>query len=537
MRQGATFEIIVVDLLTVLLVGMVAGLVSRRLSFPIVAGYLLAGCLLGPAGFAALDHEHHEIEALAEVGVFFMLFAIGLEFSPGQIAALGRRLLIGGALQMSLVAAPVAAIMAALGTEPRAAILTGLAVSFSSTVLVFQTLSETGRATSITGRRAIGIVLFQDAALVPLLLAVPILAGTGSGSLLGEILDLTLRSAAFIGGMAVLGFVVPRWLLPLVASDRSTAAVVLFALVVLGGITWAAHRLGLPAVIGAFFAGLVLSENRWTRQIDAVMLPFREAFAAVFFASLGLLLEPTSFANVPLLLGATAAAIAIKLGAAVVALRATDLSWPASLRTGLSLAHVGEFSFVLLLVGLEGGVITPAIYGSTAAIAILTLLTTPILFRLGGFGGSTETESEPEQPAEPDVPGPAIVVGAGPVGRRITSALEIQGYDVCVVDLSPVNLHPFAQQGFRTVVGDASRPHTLATAGARSARLVVVCVPNDDAAIAIVRGLRAHNPTARVLVRCRFQQNAENLQRAGADDVVSEEARVADALVAMLPGD
>ena len=294
------FDLVIGDLLLILLIGLVASVLSRRLRFPAVVGYLVGGCLLGPGGLGAVAHRHHEIEALGELGVFFLLFSIGLEITPSELLRLGRKLVIGGSVQMISTAMPVGAVLLGAGMAPRGAALLALAVSFSSTVLVFQGLAEQGRTSDSVGRRVIGILLFQDAALVPLLLAVPLLLGSSSGGLGWDLLLLLGRSVAFGGCVAVLAWVVPRFLLPMVCRDRSTTSIVLFSLVILGGVTRAAHLLDLPPVVGAFFAGLVLSGSRWTSQIEAIVLPFREAFAAVFFGSLGLLLPPGVLTDSPL---------------------------------------------------------------------------------------------------------------------------------------------------------------------------------------------------------------------------------------------
>ncbi len=533
-------DAVVFDLLIILMVGLVAGVTALRLRFPVVVGYLLGGCVLGPGGLGIVGQEHHQLEGLAEIGVFFLLFSIGLEITPGELARLGRKLLLGGTLQMAATALPIGLLLMAVGQPARAAWLIALAVSFSSTVLVFQALSEQGRTTNPVGRRVIGILLFQDAALVPLLLAVPLLVGSSPSGIVADVAWLIAHSLAFGGGVAVLAVLVPRFLLPVVCRDRSAASVVLFSLVLLGGVTHFAYWLGLPPVVGAFFAGLVLSGSRWTPQIEAVVLPFREAFAVVFFASLGLLLRPSVLWEKPqLVAGAFAVCVAIKVAAGAMALRATDVPWTVSLRMGVGLAHVGEFAFVLALAGLNAGVIDAGQYDVMVAVGLLTLIITPPLFRSGVASIPEEIE-----PADADEwrrgavagVGEAIVVGVGPVGQRVASTLEMQGVDVCVVDVSPVNLHAFAQAGFRTVAGDASRRTILHAAGAERAELAVVCVPDDAVAMSVVRRLRSMNADCRILVRCRYQANAAALEKLGAEHVVSEEVRVSQALVSILGG-
>ncbi len=525
-------DFVISDLLLILSIGLVAGVVSRRMKFPAVVGYLVGGCMLGPGGFGVVEQRHHEIEALGELGVFFLLFSIGLEITPGELLRLGRKLVVGGSVQMLSTAVPLGGLLLYMGLGPRAASLIALAVSFSSTVLVFQALAEQGRTSDSVGRRVIGILLFQDAALVPLLLAVPLLLGSSSGGLLWDVGSLLVRSIAFGGGIAALSYLVPRLLMPMVCRDRSTTSVVLFSLVVLGGVTRAAHVLGLPPVVGAFFAGLVLSGSRWTSQIEAVVLPFREAFAAIFFCSLGLLLPASILTDAPMrLAGLLAACLGIKTFAGALALWSTGVPVGLSLRLGAGLAHIGEFAFVLALSGLSAGLVTPEQYGFMIAIGLMTLVLAPPLLRSGMAAiGQGEDDGADEAFHADDVE-EAVVIGAGPVGQRVCSTLEMRGVDVCMVDISPVNLQQFAQLGFRTVAGDASRPQILEAAGVRSAGLTIVCVPDDEAAKGIVKGLRALNRECQVLVRCRYQGNCEPLRQLGADHVVSEEARIAQSLV------
>jgi CPA2 family monovalent cation:H+ antiporter-2 len=473
--------------------------------------------------------------------VFLLLFSVGLEFSLADLARLGWRLPIGGSLQMLLVALPVAGWLTAAGLGIRAAILVGLAVSFSSTVLVFQSLAEWGKSGTPHGRRAIGILLFQDAALIPILLLIPMITGDAdSAPGLGAYFRLGLTSVAFVAGVIVLRELLPRWVMPLLLIDRSVAPAVLFTCVVLGGMTFAAYRAGLPPVVGAFAAGLILSGNRWTAQVDALALPFRETFATVFFVSLGLLLDPAVLWREWRTVGAAVVAVlALKAVAGIIALRGTGLAWRSSLGMGFGLAPVGEFAFILLLAGHQANLLSGRSYEILMAVGLLTLMMTPVLLRKG-LEMIHESASDSGEPrgalAEWDEAiAEAVVIGAGPVGRRVASELETTGHDVCLVDRSPVNLYPFAALGFRTVGGDAADPVTLERARAASARIVVVCVPQDDASLIITRSLRHVNTTCRILVRCRFRASVAGLEKAGADQVVNEESQVSEALARVLP--
>lgn len=528
----------ITELLIILSAGLLAGFVCRLLRVSTLVGYLLVGTFLG-RGMLAWVTEVEEAEYLARAGVMLLLFSIGLEFSLSELARLSRYFFIGGSVQMGLVLVPVVLLLALFETPLRASVLIGAALAFSSTVLVFKALAERGETATPHGRRAIGVLLFQDAALVPLLLLIPLLTGEAE-SAPGPKRYVLLASSAVLLVAAVLGLraVVGRWFVPLLARLRSPELVVLFSLVVLGGVALGGYAAGLPPSIGAFAAGLVFSGNRLTAQVDALVLPFREVFSAVFFVSLGLLLDPhVLYADALLLPPALVGLVLLKWGAAAVGLRLTGLPWANALGTGIGLAHLGEFAFVLALDGTVAGVLEPVHYQRILLLALCSLILTPQLLALGlrwGAGAPARAEAEPTLGALRGGAEEAVVIGAGPVGRQVASRLEIVGMDACLIDLSPVNLHPFAQMGFRSVAGDATDGDVLRRARIEHARLVAVCVPDDQTAVRIVRTARELSPQCLILVRCRYLQTVAQAGQAGANAVVSEEQEASEALLRLL---
>jgi CPA2 family monovalent cation:H+ antiporter-2 len=487
---------------------------------------------------ALVAGEKGQLKYLAEAGALLLLFAIGIEFSLGELLRMSRFFFLGGSVQMLLVAGPVVGVCLLLGVTWNRAVLIGPAVAFSSTVLVFRALEEWGQAASPHGRRAVGILLFQDAALVPLLLLVPLLTGQGPAPDARTFLALALRATAFLT-LVVSGREVIRWsIVPLLAGLRSTELVVLFALTVLAAACLGAYAIGLTPALGAFAAGLALSDNRLTAQINALILPYRETFAAVFFVSLGTLMRfdvLDGLAVAALAFGLLAAVFLLKTAAAAVALRLVGLPWRASLGMGLGLAQLGEFSFVLLSQGLRQGVLDADLYNRMLFAALGTLIVTPLLLRVGLAQCGDLPGTEPERSREPEISiGPgrtAMVIGLGPIGRQVASRLELSGIDAVLVDLNPVNLHSFAQQGFHTISGDAADPDVLRRAGVERCRLAVVTVPDDRVSVQTVRALRQLNRRCKIRVRCRYQFNAAKVRRAGADAVVSDEAEASEALL------
>jgi len=530
---------LVYDLFVILTVGLISGIVSKRLGFSMLVGYLLAGAVVGQGGFGLVAEDAEEIEHLAHAGALLLLFAIGIEFSPEELVRLSRYFFVGGSVQMMLVATPVALACLLFGVSWRSALLIAVATALSSTVLVFRALAEWGERASPSGRRAIGILLFQDVALVPLMLLVPLLVGKEGGPQVWAYLLLALNSVLFVAAVLVLRKVFARWAVPTLSNLRSVELVILFGLVVLVGFCLGAAAAGLPPALGAFAAGLALSGNRLTGQVDALILPYRESFGVVFFVSLGTLLDPRVLMEEPLPLTiALLGVLVIKAGGAAIALRASGLRWQAAAGMGLGLAQLGELSFVLLSAGLHEGVIAELDYNRMLFVAMGTLILTPQLLKLGlrwtrGLP-LADYKVEEQHGHLPPVPQEGIVIGLGPIGRQAASQLEIMGIDVCLVDSSPVNLYAYAQQGFRTVSGDASDQEVLDRADAAHSRLAVVCVPEDQVASQIVKTLQRLNPTCSIIVRCRYEANAPKLKKAGASAVVSEEAEASAALLRLL---
>lgn len=523
------------DLLIVLTAGLLAGAACKRLGVSLLVGYLVVGALIGEGGLGFVSQQHHELEYLARGGALLLLFAVGIEFSLEELLRLGRYFLLGGVVQMVLVAVPLAAVCWACGLSRPAAVLVGSAGALSSTVLVFKALAEWGQTATPHGRRAIGILLFQDVALVPLMLLVPLLTNQGDPPTLWAYLILASKSLVFVAAVLATRKVIGRWIVPALARLRSVELVVLFALCILGGVCWAAFRLGLPPAVGALAAGMMLSGNRLSKQVDVIVLPFRESFAAVFFVTLGVLFNPRLILADPLLLTAGLAGMLIlKSAAAAVALKSIGLRWKAAAGMGLGLAQLGEFSFLVLAEGVGQGVLTVTDYNRMLFIALGTLILTPQLLRFGlrWTGGLPDERDEAGRgDLREHVAQRAIVIGIGPIGRQVASRLETMGIEVCLVDMSPINLYAFEQQGFHAVAGDARDPQVLHRADVGHCDLAVVSVPNDAAANQIVRTLRKMNPATAIVVRCRYQDNIARAVKSGANAVISEESEASGALL------
>jgi CPA2 family monovalent cation:H+ antiporter-2 len=427
----------------------------------------------------------------------------------------------------------VATVAMIFGMDAKGAVLIGSAAALSSTVLVFKGLAELGQLEAAAGRRAVGILLFQDVALVPLILLAPMLSGQGEAPHARDFGELALKAAVFFASFLLVRWLLSRWAIQLIAELRSTELVCLFAVVMLAGACLTAVKLDLPAALGALAAGVAFSGTRLSRQIDSILLPFRESFAAVFFVTLGALLRPAVFLEEPVLMTLGLVGMLIVKGlAAAAALRLVGLSWPSAAGMGIGLAQLGEFSFLLLSEGARGGVISELNYNRTLCIALGTLIATPLLLRLGSrFVRGDERGPRAGLAPYGDGADRVLVVGAGPIGRDVAAYLETSGWRVAIIDLSPVNLHPFAQQGFETIVGDARERESLQRTGIDDTRLAIICLPNDEITAQVTAAIRSANAKCAVIARCRYLLNVAAARQAGAAEVISEEAEAARAIL------
>lgn len=516
------------DLLIILGAGLSAGVVCRKLKLSLLIGYLVVGSVIGVGGLNWIPAEDHQMELLAETGALFLLFAVGIEFSRSELAKLGKYLVSAGPIQMLAVAVPLTLVARWMGMEWNAAILAGSAGALSSTVLVFRALIEIGQTATPHGLRALGVLLFQDIALVPLLLLVPLLIGGEKPPTLLDYAELGLKSLLFIAMVIIVRSLLHRFVIAMMAELRSVEIVVLFALCVLGGTCWGAYQLGLPPAIGALAAGVSLSGTRLTKQIDTILLPYRETFAAVFFVTLGTLLRPAAFFDEPVLLTlGLIGMLTLKSLAAAIALKVSGLNWKAALGMGLGLAQLGEFSFLLVSKGVNAGIISDNDYNRMLFIALGTLILTPLLLKLGLRWTSNDVAITKVMTRTSSIERGdkrrAVVIGIGPIGRQLANRLNNLGIELVLIDLSPINLHPFAQQGISTLAGDARDASVLEKAQIDRSGLVVVAIPTDDLALQVLRNVRKVNRQVTILVRCRFEASIGQLTGAGATHVVSEE--------------
>ena len=581
-------ELIVFHVTVIIVAGLVAGWICKKLGVSILIGYMLAGSILGPSvlNIAGTSHsdeansatvasvivqqslnegqpasmdegqinesiieratEDIALETVAEFGVMLLLFAIGIEFSLDRILAMLRYMFIGGVAQMLLTGVPAALLRHALGLPWNSSIIIACVISLSSTALVYKSMEEEGVASTHRAKATVGVLLFQDLALVPLLLLIPVLSGGGmpTPEYWG---GLALKSLLFCAVVVLGKIIVATLIVPHLAQLRASELIILFVLSVLFGLCGLAIALGLTPALGALAAGLILAENRLTHQIDALILPFREAFSAIFFISLGMLLDFSYVCSCPLpCLGALAAVILLKTIGGALALKTCGFKTRSALGFGFCLAQVGELAFMLLTAAYVAHAVPQNAYNTVLFVSVASLVITPNLVHWGLKFASAEGDlvlnsdagrvADPPQRNKKGVVEHIIIVGAGHIGAHLGARLETMGKSVCLIDFSPINLQRFAQEGFTTISGDAASPRILQKAGIEKAAMVYITVPDDMIALNIVRSCHELNPAATVLCRARYRLNIKPLQRAGAEMVVCEETNVCNALLKLVSG-
>lgn len=531
--------------LTLLTLGaaVLAWLCQRVRLSPIV-GYLLLGVLVGP-------FQHHlfadrdSVSALAELGVILLMFFVGIEFHLGEMRSLLPLFLGGGSLQVLLTAMCGGAAAWLCGVPPMAAVVAGLMLAFSSTALVVKAFDERGQADSQRARTGLAVLLLQDIAAILAVALLPLATHAPSASDGGP--SLTRAAAGQLGLLLVvlpLLFLGARHILPRLfdraAAARAPEAFSLLALGVCFSVALAAQLSGASLALGAFLGGLVLSGTPFAFQILADLSMLRNLAMAFFFMTIGMLVNAGFVVtHWPALLGALAALLVLKTVLATLALLTFRVPLGVAAGAGLALAQIGEFSLVVGRQAEAAGLLPPQAHQFLLALALGSLLLTPLLVgRSGAFGtwlASRGAESPSGAPAASPVGGVrAIVVGYGPVGVTLTRILRDFGIEPVIIDLNIETIRKLAASGVRSVFGDAGRREILRAAGVAQASYLLVTLPDLAGRVAVVAMARILNSNIRIVTRARYLGERAMLEEAGATAVSYEEAEVAVALAATL---
>lgn len=520
------------ELVVIFGAALVVVLVLGRLRLPTIAGFLVAGALIGPSGFGWVK-DRHQIEQLAEIGVVLLLFTIGLEFPLQELRRLGRLLAIGGGLQVALTTGAVVLWAVGRGYAPPKAVFLGFLVALSSTAIVLKGLAERGETDAPHGRLIVGVLLFQDLCVVPMMLIAPMLAGRGEG--LAALPRALLTAAAVVALTLVLARrVVPR-AIRLVAQTKRRDLFILAVVVVCAGIAWLTSLVGLSLALGAFLGGVVLADSEEGHQALSDMLPLRDIFTSLFFVSMGMLFDVRVLLNEPgLALGLVGAVLVGKTLLASFAGMMMRFPLRVALLAGMGLAQVGEFSFVLASMGSGLGLLDPRELGLFFAASVLTMLLTPFALRFGPglaagaarLGGLDRLLGlrDDSSPADAEqLSDHVVVLGYGVGGEMLVEVLRGAGVPHAVIDLDSDRVRRARERGEPLFYGDVTSPEILERVHVDRARQVAVMLNDPGATLRAVRTARRLAPGARILARARYVGDVPRLLAAGASEAVAQE--------------
>jgi CPA2 family monovalent cation:H+ antiporter-2 len=518
-------------------------LIVSRLGLPPVVGYLVAGILLGPHVLGHLT-ESTTISSLAEIGVLLLMFTIGLEFDTRYFMRIRRVALGGGALQIGLTLLAGLAAMPLFGLPLSASLVIGCVLALSSTAVVLKSLMDHGTLDSMAGRLSVGLLVFQDLSVVPMMILLPVSAGSTRSIVLNLV-----TAAARAGFLLAITLLLSRRVMPrflhLTASSRSQEMFLLVTLTLCLGMAWISHLLGVSYALGAFLAGIILGGTEYAHQMSANVVPFRDVFAGVFFVAMGMLFDPqATFAAWPQVLTLLLIIIIGKTLLTAVSVAAFGFPLPVALQVGLNLAQVGEFSFLLALTGWQVGLLTEAMYKTVIAAAVISMLLAPLLTRwspalssalaraTGGLLPAWERLARRYERAVLDVMVPpphggapsrhAVILGYGTVGRALGDVLLSNGVPFVALELDPDTVREARRRGHPVLYGDAGSDDLLRRCGVERARMVLVTLPEPIMARHVIRAARALNPGLFILARGRRASEDEPLYADGADEVIHE---------------
>ncbi len=523
---------------SVALVVAAAGIayVCYRIGLVPIVGFLLAGVVIGPNALGIVS-DPALVNAAAEFGVILLLFTIGIEFSLEKLGRITTLIFGGGGLQVLLASAATTLALMACGVEWRAALFTGFLVSLSSTAIVLKLLADRGESGTTFGQVSLGLLIFQDLAIIVMVLLVPMLAGTG-----GSAAELAAALGKAVAIILVVLLVARRLMPPLLERVARTCSPELFLLTVIAicfGTAWLTSVAGVSLSLGAFLAGLLVSESRFSHHAFGEIMPLQILFSATFFVSVGMLLDLSFLiANLPLVLGVVVFIVVVKAVTTMGSVRALGYPTHVAAASGLMLAQIGEFSFVLDRAGHEVG-LSPAgmgDIGSQAFIAasVILMVATPQLAGLGArLGSRLERRGVMDAPPKEDeelsletyahLSAHVIVAGYGEAARSLVQVLHGSHVPFVITTLSPGGALEAEAAGLPVLRGDSARQHTLLAAGVDRAAMVVIADDDPATAHRIVAVARSLAPSARIIVRTRYQTEAGALESAGADLVVAEE--------------
>ena len=525
---------ILTDLVVLLFVSLPVAYLCLRLKLPVLVGFMLTGILIGPSAFALIG-EKETIELLAEIGVMFLLFSIGIEFSLRRLIEMKKLVFIGGGLQVGLTILATAGISILFGRSVSQSIFFGFLIALSSTAIVLKSYVDRNEVDSPHGKTGIGILLFQDISVVPMMLLIPIL-GSGEGDTAEVLSGLGISLVALVVILGVSYFLVPK-IFSVIGKLRSPEMFVLTIVFLFLGISFATSQFGLSLALGAFIAGVVISESDYSHQVAADILPFRDVFNSIFFVSIGLLLSVGALiANFGTVIALVGALVIGKL--ALIWLVARLLGFPQRIAamSAIGLAQVGEFSFVLAKAGQGNGLLVDSEYQTFLGASIISMIATPFMISLAPrFGAVVQTilKDKSDFPSSDNeeihvtsnggLNNHVIIVGYGLNGRNLARVMKAVSLPYTILELDMEAVRRAKADGEKINFGDSTRAEVLKHAGLTEAYALVVATSDPVGARMTVSQARELNKTVHIIVRTKYTSEINELLDLGANEVIPEE--------------
>jgi len=525
------------DLAYVFIAAITGGLIAWRLRQPVVIGYVLAGVVISPLTPGPSVSDIHSLELFAEIGVVLLMFSVGMEFSVKELLRAKWVAFIGGPLGIVLSVLMGLGAGSLLGWAPAQGMVLGAVISVASTMVLTRLLIDQGQLRTTAGRVMVAITLVEDFAVVVLIVVIPGFATLETGRLLSLARDFGLAALILAPALFLAAKIIP----PLLTRVARTQSRELFFLVVLAiclGTAALTSAIGLSLALGAFAAGLIISESGYAHEAVAQLFPVRDSFVAVFFVSMGLLVDPkTLFSNLDVLAVIVALIVVGKFVVWTGVVRLFGYPLHTAVPVAVGLTQIGEFSFVLVQVARNAGILGSEIYNATLAASLVTILLNAALVRytpvaLSRVGLARPVSELPEEVAQAEgMRDHVVICGYGRVGSGIGSAFETFGVRYSVVEIDPDSVGTLRARGIFSVFGDCTHSHVLERAGVKDASLLIVTVPDRDRAQLAIMNARRMNPSLPIIARAHRREDYEILSRAGATEVILPEMEASATII------
>jgi CPA2 family monovalent cation:H+ antiporter-2 len=524
------------DILILLGFSAVIVFVLQKLKLPSIIGFLLTGIVIGPNGLSLINAVE-QVEVLSEIGVILLLFVIGMELSLKQLISIKKTVFIGGFLQVGITAIVTGLIYYFLGYSWNESVFVGFLFSLSSTAIVLKTLQDRKEMSAPHGRNALAILIFQDIIVVPMMLITPLIAGE-SENIEMSILSLVLKSVAVLIITVISArYIVPK-LMHAVAKTNSKELFLLVTFTICFAVTFLTSAVGLSLALGAFIAGLIISESEYSHQATSIILPFRELFTSFFFVSVGMLLDLSFFLkNIPTIMFLVLLVFIIK--SIIAGLSVAALKYPTRtvILTGLSLFQVGEFAFILSKVGIEYNLLSPQTNQYFLSVSIVSMMLTPFIIIFSeriankfigvskriGFDPTLVSDQSISEIGEKDLENHLVIIGYGVNGSNLAKAAEASNIPYVIVEMNAETVRKQKAKGLPVIFGDATQDHILEAVHLADARAAVIAISDNNATKTIIKNIRAHSDSLYLVVRTRYVKETSELIALGADEVIPEE--------------